>query len=135
MAIATGINGILKINTGTLGSPTYTTISGQRSATLTFSKNSVDVTHKGDAGWERTLGISRGVSISCEGFADEADPGFQELRNVFWNNVQDQFQFVTPGAVTYTGTFELESLDETSPYDDAASFSCTLKSVGVITKT
>lgn len=134
MAIGTGITGVLKINTGTSGSPTYTMINAQRNASLDFGKKSVDVTHKGDAGWERTLGVSRSVSISCDGLVDEADAGYLELRNVFWNNVQDQFQFLTPGGVTYTGTFEMETLNESYPYEDAVGWQITLKSVGAIVK-
>ena len=134
MAIGTGVNGILKINTGTSGSPTYTLIGGQRTATLSFSKSSVDVTNKSDVGWENTLGTTRGITISCEGLIDEADAGFLELRNVFWNNVRDQFQFLTPGGTTFTGTFEMESLDESYPFDDATGYSMSLKSVGAITK-
>lgn len=134
MAIATGITSVLKINTGTSGSPTYTMINAQREASIDLGKKSVDVTHKGDAGWERTLGVSRSITITCGGLVDEADAGFLELRNVFWNNVQDQFQFLTAGGVTYTGTFELENLNEAYPYDDAMGWQITLKSVGAITK-
>lgn len=134
MAVGIGVNGLLKINTGTVGTPTYTTIGAQRTATITFSKKTVDITNKGDAGWENSTGTTRGVGITCAGLVDELDAGFLELRNLFWGNVSDQFQFLTPGGITYTGTYEMDSIDEEYPFDDAVGYSVTLKSKGVITK-
>ena len=134
MAVGIGVNGLLYINTGTVGSPTYTLIGGQRNATITETKDAVDITNKGDSGWKNTTGTVRGVTIDFDGLVDEADTGFIALRDVFWNNVSDQFRFTTPGAVTYTGTFELDSLEESYPYDDAVGYSATLNSKGAVTK-
>ncbi len=134
MAVGIGVNGLLYINTGTVISPTYTLIGGQRSATITESKETVDITNKGDFGWKNTTGTVRGVTIDFDGLVDEVDAGFLALRDVFWNNVSKQFRFNTPGAVTYTGTFEMSSLEESYPFDDAVGYSASLASKGAVVK-
>ena len=134
MAVGIGVNGLLYINTGTVASPTYILIGGQRNATLKNSKSTVDITNKGDFGWRNTTGTVREVSIDFDGLVDEADSGFLALRDVFWNNVSKLFRFITPGGVTFTGTYELDTIDENYPYDDAVGYSATLNSKGAVTK-
>lgn len=140
MAITTGLNGKLYINTNTVASPTWTFIGGQRSAKLSKNHEATDVTNKGDAGWERSIGTTRSLSIDLEGFVDEADAGFLALADVFWSDLgsttttQKQFQFRTPGARTFTGQFNLSKLDEDHPMKDGVGYSASLKSSGVITK-
>jgi predicted secreted protein len=134
MAVGIGVSGILYINTGTDASPTYTLIGGQRNASLDFSKKTVDITNKGDFGWDNFTATTRGVTVDVDGLVDEADAGFQQLRLVFWNNVSMKFRFNTPSGVTYSGTFELDSLNESYPYDDAVGYKASLKSKGTVTK-
>lgn len=134
MAVGIGVNGLLYINTGTTASPTYTLVGGQRNAKIRKSKKSVDITTKGDFGWENSTGTVRGLEISFDGLIDEVDTGFLALRDVFWNNVSKLFRFITPGGVTYTGTFELDNIEEGYPYDQAVDYSATLKSKSAVTK-
>ncbi len=135
MAIGTGVKGILYINTGTDSAPTWTLVGGQRNATLSFSKESVDVTNKGDYGWRNTVGTTRGVSIDIDGLVDEADSGYLAFEDVFFSNTVKKYEFRTPNGRTISGTFELSNLDNSYPYDDAVGYSATLESKGQVART
>jgi TP901-1 family phage major tail protein len=46
-----GIDILVKVNTGTAQTPTYTAVAGQRGATLNRSAETIDLTNKEGDGW------------------------------------------------------------------------------------
>ena len=51
----TGVDILVKVNTGTEETPEWTTVGGQRNATLNLSSTGVDVTSKDNYGWADEL--------------------------------------------------------------------------------
>jgi len=134
MAVGIGVNGILKINTGTDASPTYTLIGGQRNAKVNMNNKTVDITTKGNFGWADSLNTVRDISIEVDGLVDELDAGFLALEQMFWSPpaAGKKFQFLTPGGRTVTGSFMLDGIPEDFPYADAVGYKASIKSKGVI---
>ncbi len=132
MAVGIGLTGLAYINTGTTGSPTWTEIGGQKSASISFKKKTVDITCKGNAGWEDFIGTTRGWSLTIKGLVDEVDAGYLYMEAMFFDNATREFKLVTPVGRTYIGTAEMDSLDDDFPYDSTYDYSVSLKGKGAL---
>jgi TP901-1 family phage major tail protein len=124
----------LKVNTGTEVSPVWTKVGGQKDATFDRGLGAIDVTDKDSLGWEENLPGNRNWGISFDAFIIEDDAGFLEIEDSFDNQLQKQFQIITPGHV-YMGKATVESLSMSGPLGDAGVASFTLKGTGSLAKT
>jgi TP901-1 family phage major tail protein len=132
MAAQKGGELLMKIGSG---SPvTYATIGGLRSTSITLNDESVDITNKDNSG-VRTLLANAGVqsmTVSGSGvFTDSTEEGL--LRTAFRKATFDQYQFVIPDFGSYTGTFQVSSLEYAGEYNGEVTYSATFESSGTIT--
>jgi len=142
MAAQKGLDVLMKIDI----SGTKTTIGGLRSTSITLNDESVDVTNKDSLG-TRTLLAGAGVnSISISGsgvFTDSpaeiaVRTAFQAQQNTT-NGSSAQtaafttFEFAIPDLGTYTGAFQITSLEFAGEYNGEATYSMSFESAGYVT--
>jgi TP901-1 family phage major tail protein len=142
MAAQKGLDVLMKIDI----SGTKTTIGGLRSTSITLNDESVDITNKDSLG-SRTLLAGAGVnSLSVSGsgvFTDSAAEvavrtAFQAQQNTSdGTSAQtaafESFQFRIPNLGTYTGAFQITSLEYAGEYNGEATYSMSFESAGYIT--
>jgi len=142
MAAQKGLDVLMKIDI----SGTKTTIGGLRSTSITLNDESVDITNKDSLG-TRTLLAGAGVnSLSVSGsgvFTDAASEvavrtAFQAQQNTSdGSSAQtaafESFQFIMPNLGTYTGDFQITSLEYAGEYNGEATYSMSFESAGYIT--
>ena len=133
MAAQKGSAMLMKVGNG--GSPeTFTTIAGLRSTSLTINNESVDVTNK-DSSNQRTLLAAAGVqSISVSGsgvFTDSASETTMKT-NVLADTI-DNYQFLVPDFGTFTGGFQVTSVEYAGEYNGEVTYSMSFESSGAIT--
>ena len=142
MAAQKGLDVLMKIDI----SGTKTTIVGLRSTSITLNDESVDITNKDSLG-TRTLLAGAGVnSISISGsgvFTDSTAEvavrtAYQAQQNTT-NGSSAQtaaftsFEFSMPDLGTYTGPFQITSLEYAGEYNGEATYSMSFESAGYIT--
>ena len=142
MAAQKGLDVLMKIDI----SGTKTTIGGLRSTSITLNDESVDITNKDSLG-SRTLLAGAGVnSLSVSGsgvFTDSAAEvavrtAFQAQQNTSNGSsgqtaAFESFQFRIPNLGTYTGNFQITSLEYSGEYNGEATYSMSFESAGYIT--
>ena len=133
MAAQKGSALLMKI--GNAGSPeVFTTIGGMRSTSMTLNDEMVDVTNK-DSARARTLLAQGGVNsmtVSGSGvFTDTASE--TTLRAKFDVAALTNYQFLIPDLGTYTGSFQLTSLEYAGEYNGEVTYSFTFESSGALT--
>lgn len=134
MAATTGVDFLIKVNTGTTQSPVWTSVGGQRGATLSMTTAEADTTNKDSDGWHEGLPTIRSWSISGDGLIIETDTGFGELLDAYINNTQVSVQLATAGTKKYSGLATLTDFSYDAPYDGEATCSYTLTGSGALTK-
>jgi TP901-1 family phage major tail protein len=133
MAAQKGRSLLMKIGDG--ASPeAFTTIGGMRSTSIAINDEMVDVTNK-DSGTNRALLAQGGImsmSVSGSGvFTDSASE--TTLQGKMNNATNDNYQFLIPDFGTYTGAFQLTSLEYAGEYNGEVTYSFTFESDGAIT--
>ena len=142
MAAQKGLDVLMKIDI----SGTKTTIGGLRSTSITLNDESVDITNKDSLG-TRTLLAGAGVnSLSVSGsgvFTDSAAEVAVRTAFAAQQNTSDgssaqtaafeSFQFIIPNLGTYTGNFQITSLEYAGEYNGEATYSMSFESAGYIT--
>ena len=133
MAAQKGSALLMKIGDG--ASPeVFTTIGGMRSTTLTMNDEIVDVTNK-DSSRARTLlaqGGTNSMTVSGSGvFTDSASE--TTLRGKFDVSALTNYQFLVPDFGTFTGKFQLTSLEYAGEFNGEVTYSFTFESSGAIT--
>ena len=133
MAKVKGLDIYLKVNAGTVESPNYQKVGGQKDATFDRGQSTVDVTDKDSEGNEEHLTGIRNWSISFDAFLIEDNAYWLDIEESFDAQAQLLYQVITP-AHTYTGTATVESLSLSGPLAEAGVVSFTLKGTGALTK-
>ncbi len=109
------------------------TVGGLRSSSITLNDEMVDITNK-DSSNNRTLlpqGGIQSMTITGSGvFTDSTSE--QQLRTSFGASAFIAFDFVIPDLGTYTGSFQITSLDFAGEYNGEATYSVTLESSGAV---
>ena len=123
------------IKTGNGASPeVFTTIAGLRSSSLTVNNESVDVTNKDSSG-KRQLLASAGVqtiSVSGSGvFTDGASES--TIKTNALADTIDNYQFLVPDFGTFTGAFQVTSLEYAGEFNGEVTYSMSFESAGAIT--
>ena len=134
MAKIKGLNIYLKINTGTVGSPSWSKIGGQKDATFDRGAATIDTTDKDSGGDEEHLASTRNWSISFDAFLIEDNAAFLEVEASYDAGTLKQYQIITP-AHTYMGLASVEGLSITAALGDAGIASFTLKGSAALAKT
>jgi len=139
MAAQKGLGLLLKIDTASSGSANYATVGGLRSTSITLNEESVDVTNKDSAG-QRTLLAGGGVqSVSISGSGIFTDSTTEVLMRTTFaaqsggSAVFKSFQIIVPELGTFSGSFQITSLEYAGEYNGEATYSVSLESAGAIT--
>ena len=139
MAAQKGLGLLLKIDTASSGSANYVTVGGLRSTSITLNEESVDVTNKDSAG-QRTLLAGGGVqSVSISGSGVFTDSTTEVLMRTTFaaqsggSAVFKSFQIIVPALGTFSGSFQITSLEYAGEYNGEATYSVSLESAGAIT--
>ena len=114
----------LLMKLGNAGSPeTFTTIGGMRSTSISINDETVDITNK-DSGTARTLLANGGIlsmSVSGSGvFTDSASEA--TLQGDMNQATLTNYQFLIPDFGTYTGAFQLTSLEYAGEYNGEVTY-------------
>lgn len=132
------------INTGSVGSPTWTPIGGINKWSPSPKKNSTDTTKFSDDGWLSHLAASRGNSFTLSGLVqmdadDEVrDPGqdaVNALGQLMGADSRGQFQITGPGGGTLVFTATVNVTDGGGGNDDADPWSVELEVSGPLVYT
>ena len=119
------------------GSP-LVAIAALRTKTMTMANEPVDVTSDDDAGFRKLLADpgNKTLDISVEGVAKDV-ASFSTLLTLAASgtDILDSFSLLFPGIGTIAGEFVVSSFEVGAPYNEAATFSCTLQSAGAYTFT
>lgn len=122
------------MNTGTVETPVWTAVGGQRNATLNMGTATVDTTSKDSSGWEENLPGLRNWNVEFDGLFVEDDDGLAALEDAFMSGKQVQVQVATPAGITYEGTATLTDFSYEGPYEGEATASGTLTGSGALEK-
>lgn len=133
MAKVLGVDILVKVNTGTSGSPVYTAAGSQRGATLNRSTDEIDQTDKASDGCHEGVPSTTNWSIDADGLLIEDDNAYAALETAFDSKAQVLVQVATP-AHTYTGLATISDFPIEAPYDDNATYSVSLTGSGKLTK-
>ena len=133
MAVQKGAALLVKIGNG--GSPeTFTTVAGLQDTSISINQETVDVTNK-DSARVRTLLAQGGVksfTISGSGiFTDAASE--QSVLTAFDGSSFTNFQFLVPDYNTFTGAFQVATIDYSGTYNGAVQYSMSFESAGTVT--
>ena len=133
MAAQKGSAMLMKVGNG--ASPeVFTTIAGLRSTSLTVNNESVDVTNKDSSG-KRTYLAGAGVqSVSVSGsgvFTDGASE--TTIKTNALADTIDNYQFLVPDFGTFTGAFQVTSLEYAGEFNGEVTYSMSFESGGAIT--
>jgi len=126
---------LLKVGDGA-SSESFTTISGQRSTSMTVNNNTVDISTKDTTQWIERLeqAALTGMTISTSGiFKDAASE--ETLRGYAMANTIDNYEFDFGNGDKISGAFQITSYERGGDYEGAGTYSATLESAGTITFT
>ena len=133
MAVQKGSALLVKV--GNAGSPeTFTTVAGLRDTSISINSEMIDVTNK-DSSRVRTLLANAGIksfSISGSGvFTDAASE--QSVLTAYSATTFSNFQFLVPDFNTFTGAFQVTTIDYSGTYNGEVTYSMSFESAGAIT--
>lgn len=123
---------LLYINTGTALSPTWTLIGGQRSADLSRSADSIDVSHKTSGGWKSNKAGLRGWSIDLDALVLLSDAALPYLEKAFNDGAEIHVRLQYPNMTEQTGWGSLTDFSLATPHDGEASMTGTIEGNGAL---
>ena len=109
-------------------------IASVRQIDISYNGEPIDITSYDSSGWQELLATSAqdSISISLSGLADTTSA----IRADFFNDKSKTIVVTFPSSGdSFTGTFQMTSLSEGAPYNDATSFTMELQSSGTVTFT
>ena len=137
MAAQKGSDMLLKIDTASSGGPTFTTVGGIQSKSMTIKDDFVDVSNQDSTNkWREGLAGASIISMSVSGSGvAKGDAGYAAARAALLSRSIKQWQVIVPGDGTYQGLFQIVSLDRQGQHEKEVSFDIRLESAGEITFT
>ena len=123
---------LLYINTGTALSPVWTLIGGQRSADLSRSADSIDVSHKTSGGWISNKAGLRGWSIDLDALVLLSDAALPYLEKAFDDGTEINVRLQYPNMTEQIGWGSLTDFSLATPHDGEASLTGTIEGNGAL---
>ena len=118
------------------GTPTYNTLGGLRSKTMTVNAEAIDVTNHGSNQWREILdgcGI-RSMSIAGSGVHNGDAATLNLVDDLSRTQVLNRFQIVDDDSGrTYTAFFKVVSFERAGEFNAEQTYSITLESSGDVT--
>jgi hypothetical protein len=140
MAIQIGGDTKLQVNTGTVGSPTWTNVGFEVTSSLNIELDTVDANTKGNNGWGSQISTLRRWSGSVDGKLDRSDNGVVYLEDAAMNKTQLHVRFNISNSAggagdgTFTGFAWTSSHGYTFDVSDVAGFSTAFAGDGELIK-
>jgi predicted secreted protein len=106
-------------------------VTGMRTKTITINNEPIDITSDDDSGWQTFLDndpAQRGIEMSVEGITKDA--ALINLAVTGGSGLISEYELEFEGLGTFTGDFHIGSLELGAPYNEAVTFSCTIRSSG-----
>jgi len=133
MAVQKGSALLVKVGDG--ASPeVFTTVAGLRDTSISINAETIDVTNK-DSSRVRTLLADAGIksfSISGSGvFTDSASE--QTILTNFSASTFSNYQFLVPDYNTFSGKFQVVSIEYAGSYNGEVTYSMSFESAGAVT--
>lgn len=128
MAKVAGVDVLLKVETS---AGIFTTIGGQKGASLSRSAGTIDTTDKNSNGWAESMAGVKSWSMDCDAFVVLGDVSLTALHTAFENRVAINVT-IRIGAdndingYTYSGGAVITDFPEDFPQDDAVTLKITL---------
>jgi TP901-1 family phage major tail protein len=133
MAAQKGSAMLMKVGDGA-DPEVFTTIAGLRSTSLTVNNESVDVTNKDSSGKRELLAAAGVQSISVSGSGVFTDGSSEStIKTNALADTIDNYQFLVPDFGTFTGAFQITSLEYAGEYNGEVTYSMSFESGGTIT--
>lgn len=129
-----GIDFLVKVNTGTDSEPVYTTVGGQRGASLNRDAETMDTTSKDSQGWSESVPGLKSWSIEADGLLTENDAGYLALEKAYMDGEAVVVNITTAGGNKYEGKAIISSFPLSAPYDDLATFEVSFTGTGALKK-
>ncbi len=120
----------LSINTGTVQTPVWTKVGGQRNSPLNQTADTIDVTHKESGGYKSTIAGLKGWDISLDGLAMLDDPGVDAIEYAYDKSKQVNIKFERPDGKYKTGWASVTEFSLDVSHDGEATISGSLEGVG-----
>lgn len=130
----TGVDFVIKVNTGTIAVPIWTLVAGQRGASLNRSTDEADITSKDSAGWHEGLPTTRTWGIDADGLVIEDDTGYVALEDAWRAGTQVQVELSTPAGNTEIGMATITDFPVDMPYDGETTYSISLAGSGALVR-
>lgn len=135
MAKVIGLDVLLQVNTGTPESPIYTTVGGQKDASMNIAGDAIDVSSKDGSGWkEYKLGL-KGWDMDLDGVIKESDTGIQELIDAFMNQTEILVKVLFPDGSFYVGNSVITSMPMKLGMAADATYTFKIQGTGALTQT
>ncbi len=106
-------------------------VTGMRTKTISINNEPIDITSDDDNGWQTFLDndpAQRGIEMSVEGITKDA--ALINLAVSGGSALISEYELEIQGLGTFTGDFHIGSLELRAPYNEAVTFSCTIRSSG-----
>lgn len=117
-------------------SGTQTTIGGLRSSSITLNDEAVDVTTKDSGGNRELLPQGGTVSVTISGSGIFTDAASETTVRGYWaSGTLKTYEFIVPDLGTYSGSFQITSLEYGGEFNGEVTYSITLESSGTVTFT
>ena len=128
----TGFNWLIFIDTANdPQNPTFTKICGQRGMTSNRTTDEVDITSKcSPDNFKEFVGSLKEWSQDLDGVVELSDQGFQYAQLAWREDRTVLVQKQHPDGSSEVGLSFITDISDEAPYDDAATFTLTLKGTG-----
>ena len=131
-----GVDVILKVNTGTTETPVWTEVAFQRGATLNRSADTIYVSYKGTGAWKAYVAGMKEWSIDADGMYVFGATGFEALEEAFEDRTVIQVEIIDTylgSGAGFKGNCFIVDFPIEAPYDGELTYSITLQGNGALT--
>ena len=126
---------LVKVNTGSEVSPTWTAVGAQRDAKLSRSMATIDVTNKQSGGWEESLPDNRSWSIDANALYVPDDTAYEALEAAWEAQEAVQVLWEEANGDTYEGDAYITDFPKSAPHKDAVTIDVTFQGSGELERT
>lgn len=122
-----GVDILLALNTGTVESPVWTVIGGQRGATLSRTSEVADARHKSSGAWPNRVTTFLDWSVQGDAVYIQNDTTLEALRAAWRNRENVQVQVQHPNGIVETGFAVIADNSLSAPHTDVATVAINLQ--------
>lgn len=124
---------LLYINYGesaTEVAPVWCLVGGQRNANLSMTADDIDASNKSSGGWGETYAGIKRTELTFDGIVCKSDDGYAALKDAYIKGeAVDMCRYADDGTAE-RNWYNITDLSDETPYDDMATFSCTMGGIG-----